>query len=454
MKYTLAKQNYKKETFLKIFEFAIQTKQLDEKQILSIQNDIFEIVKVLTLTYTKKRSTTITAKKFKQFMKSIYYVLDHLIVKYQDPVFELKNSNIKGLYENGIIILNELYDLLEEQIKKLKSIRIITNNERYNDIFDRQLPYFMALYDIDYRAYYCGYDLDYPLIDGIPLYFDMYHLEGIDLVLEYTKRLMIEHTFCTYFEEKDKVTLFAAYELQKGITMEFIGINFLEVILMQVLFNMLLDKQELSIIVNKEEALYIQKMIYQKDIKTIIELMYKKLSTKIHERSMYQYLCKFREDFTRRLEIGKEKDSITDLIVFFDGSKEIIHFKEPVLSDSEYYMTVIESVQRNNDVLERIFIILNSKLSLYDYIDLLDANILSRKDYQCFFHQIDIHSIALLLKKTYPEEFLFNQNVFLDKQFVQRLEKDKQWKEVFCEVLLEFTSQKKTEITSIIRKML
>lgn len=453
MKYNLKKQEYKTMTFLDIFEFAIQTKQLDEQQTLSIQSEIFEIAKDLVLIYTKNRSTTVTTKKFRQIMKSIYYALDHSIVKCQNPIMELSNSKIHILYEEGITVLNNLFDALEEQIKDLKKSRIVTNNERYNDIFDRQLPYFMALYDIYYRAYYCGYDLDYPLLDGIPLYFDMYHLEGIDLVLEYIKRLMIEHNFSDRFSEKEKATLFATYELQKGITMEFIGINFLEVILIQVLFNLLLGKQALSITINKEEATYIQKIVNQTNIRKLVTLVYEKMEAQIKDSIMFQYLCKFKEDFIRRLEIGKKNDTILKLIVFFDFEKESIHFNEPTFCGSEYYLEIIERVQESIDTKQRIAIILNSELSLYDYLDLLEADILSEEDYQYFFQKLDVYSVALLLKKTYQEEFLFNQDVYLNEQFIQKLEKDNQWKKIFSEALLGFSMQKKTEILSIVKKM-
>ena len=68
----------------------------------------------------------------------------------------------------------------------------------------KQIPFFIqSVTGEDALFHYCdiSVDWDYPLIDGIPLYHDMYHLRGTDLILYYLKRLREENYFCSLFND-------------------------------------------------------------------------------------------------------------------------------------------------------------------------------------------------------------------------------------------------------------
>ena len=110
---------------------------------------------------------------------------------------------------------------------------------------DEQIPHYLEQLSTYEGILYYSHtteDLDYPLVDGIPLFHDMYHLDGMDLVLYYMERFALEHTFCEYFREELPEFL-RRYELQKGVTVEYLGLNLCELLWYQCFASLMLFQQ-------------------------------------------------------------------------------------------------------------------------------------------------------------------------------------------------------------------
>ena len=173
------------------------------------------LIKELVSRYNHDQSTFISLEDFKHILDTIDYILEH-----------------GDTLEEGIQSI--LSDIKEIQ-KIYENIEILPiNNEKYLNVIEKQIPFFIqSVTGEDALFHYCdiSVDLDYPLIDGIPLYHNMYHLRGTDLVLYYLKRLSEENYFCSLFDDLE--TFIDFYEKTIKTSVYDLQINFFELVLHQ-----------------------------------------------------------------------------------------------------------------------------------------------------------------------------------------------------------------------------
>lgn len=173
------------------------------------------LIKELVSRYNHNQGTSISLEDFQHILDTIDYILEH---------GETLEEGIQSIQSD-----------IKEMQRIYKSIQILPfNNEKYLNVLEKQIPFFIhSVTGEDALFHYCdiSVDLDYPLIDGIPLYHDMYHLRGTDLVLYYLKRLSEENYFCSLFDDLEsfiedytKTIKTSVYDLQ---------INFFELVVHQ-----------------------------------------------------------------------------------------------------------------------------------------------------------------------------------------------------------------------------
>ncbi|MFR5078302.1 MAG: DUF6179 domain-containing protein [[Clostridium] innocuum] len=132
----------------------------------------------------------------------------------------LQELEIDACFERGLLVLQEKEQQTRNLLHQLRRNRLPFSNERYSSVLDEQIPHYLEQLSTYEGILYYSHteeDLDYPLLDGIPLFHDMYHLHGMDLVLYYMERFALEHTFCEYFRE-ELPEFIRRYEQQKGVT--------------------------------------------------------------------------------------------------------------------------------------------------------------------------------------------------------------------------------------------
>lgn len=201
------------------------------------------LVKELVCRYNHNQSTSISLEDFKHILDTIDYILEH---------GETFDEGIQSI-QSDIKEIQRIY----------KSIQLLPiNNEKYLNVLKKQIPFFIqSVTGEDALFHYCdiSVDLDYPLIDGIPLYHDMYHLRGTDLVLYYLKRLSEENHFCslfdgleTFIEDYEKTIKTSVYDLQ---------INFFELVVHQCITHISIYNSPGLIIHDKKEVKEINSII-------------------------------------------------------------------------------------------------------------------------------------------------------------------------------------------------
>lgn len=313
------------------------------------------LIKELVFRYNHNQSTSISLEDFQHILDTIDYILEH-----------------GETLEEGI-------ETIQSDIKEIqriyKSIQILPiNNEKYLNVLKKQIPFFIqSVTGEDALFHYCdiSVDLDYPLIDGIPLYHDMYHLRGTDLVLYYLKRLSEENYFCSLFDDLD--TFIEYYEKIIKTSIYDLQINFFELIVHQCIAH---------ISVYKSPGLLIHDQREIKEISSIVDSFH------------YPMINLFKE------YIVSSFDKIP--IVYPQNHTQLVFNHE----GADFY-EILNQFEYSRDIT------LLRQLSIYDLIDFLEQDILTNEECTTFMNSLTAIEIVSILKLILPELDIFLQQTSL-----------------------------------------
>lgn len=450
MKHTIQSNSFENTTFLDILKFLRTHSFMEDEEYHNIQIQIFLLVKKLVLTHTHNRTTTISKRKYHQIMNSVYYTLDHATTYHKNPIEFIKAKHIAFFYDEGKQSITALHEQVYDLYIKLKQSILPINNERYQDVILQQLLYFYHEYNIEYRATYCRQDFDYPLLDGIPLDHDMYYKKGVDLAVEYAKRLSIEQAFCQRFTTEELVTLFHNYEEHVGVSIHLLGINIMEIVLLQFMFSTLLPNQKPSLMILDSEKRYLCSLI--QNTHTTVETIYQNMDIILDKQTM-QYIYRYKEQLSQKIQIALEHNQLDHLIITKSIQKAKFTFHDKPSVSSKTFSQIINKIEEKNNADEKIQILFQYSLSIHDIIDILETDIFTDDHYPLLFQKLDILSIALLFKYTYPEEFVFHATIVLHTSYLHNLDISRQWQSYFLIYIEQLTDEKKNELQNILNIM-
>lgn len=309
------------------------------------QNYDPSIIKELVYRCNHNQSSSISLEDFKHILDTIDYILEH-----------------GDTLEEGIQSIQS--DIKEIQ-RIYESIKILPiHNEKYLNVLEKQIPFFIqSVTGEDALFHYCdiSVDLDYPLIDGIPLYHDMYHLRGTDLILYYLKRLSEENYFCSLFDDLD--TFIESYEKTIKTSVYDLQINFFELVVHQCIAHISIYHSPVLFIHDQKEV---------KDISSIVDSL------------NYSMIDLFKD------RIIASFDTIP--IIYPQDTYQISFNHE----GADFY-EVLNKFEYSRDIT------LLRQLSIYDLIDFLEQDILTEKEYITFFSHLTAIEIVSILKLILPE---------------------------------------------------
>lgn len=313
------------------------------------------LVKKLISHYNHNLSTSISLDDFKHILDTINYILEH---------GETLEEGIQSI-QSDIKEIQRIYE----------SIKILPiHNEKYLNVLEKQIPFFIqSVTSEDALFHYCdiSVDLDYPLIDGIPLYHDMYHLGGTDLVLYYLKRLSEENYFCSLFDDLD--TFIESYEKTIKTSIYDLQINFFELVVHQCIAHKSIYHSPGLIIHDQKEV---------KDISSIVDSFNYPMIDLFNERiiASFDIIPIIYPQDTYQISFNHEGADFYEILNQFEYSRDISLIRQ---------------------------------LSIYDLIDFLEQDILTEKEYITFFSHLTAIEIVSILKLILPEldTFLHKTNI-------------------------------------------
>ena len=291
-------------------------------------------------------------------------------------------------------------------------------------------------------------DLDYPLVDGIPLFHDMYHLDGMDLVLYYMERFALEHTFCEYFREELPEFL-RRYELQKGVTVEYLGLNLCELLWYQCFASLMLFQQP-SLLLAEQDVKRLRALLRHCSLQEAVGQVNHAIAVRMG-KSVADYLTLFEEQLQAQLQVFTE-DAYA-LLVYEEAVDDrfVIDLTQGV--DEETFLALLEEVEKYACLQDKIQYVRSQKISAYDLIDLLENAVFMNEEYDAYYEQMSLEEIAVLLKLLHPAGGNFHEAWKLDDADLREIEQEQEWQSRFIHHIRQRSQKEREMLCELLNKL-
>ena len=340
--------------------------------------------------FNHKQSTSISIKHYECLEKAIVYIVRHATSL---PIYtQLPTCTVKQLYAKGLLRLKMEVAQCSIAIKQLQNISVYYPNDRYKDVLFHQIPNYIQLlhsYDAPFHYHHTKEDLDYPLIDGIPLFLHMYYKDGVDLIKEYLRRLQIEQQYCMRFSSTLQ-TFHSHYEQQHGIHSEDIHINVFEIVLNQCFVNIILFQKE-AILLQRQDILQVKKYLTCDETAKIAK---QRVISYIHTLpSVLQDYIHQHKDIIQR-EWMKFITGSYMLFVYEQEDEDILQVHIP--ESSKNFINDLYALQAIHTKMDKVMYLKEHKIQVYDMLDIFEHDIFLDDEYLYYFQHLQTNEVALI----------------------------------------------------------
>lgn len=403
--------------------------------IVQEQRQKLELSKKLVYEKNRKQSTAMSEKEYRWILNSIDFTISHG-----------QGSTYLERYESGLADILQKVEEAKQLCEALKSNRIYHANERYLSILDQQLPDFFSHYDQVYHNTYCKEDLDYPLLDGLPLQHHMYHKQGIDLVEDYLNRYRLEELFLHQFQDLQEFLTY--YELHMGVALEDLGVNLCEIVFMQALFVHMVNGKSLQL--SSGQAKFLEEKLYHvEQVEEFVYTLYQHFSASF-SKELAHYLSRGLELFVIRVRTAKETHTLHHLLVLPATKKETT-FEMQESCDPVLFQRLLSNLEKAHTKEERISWILQTPLGFQDYQDLLEMDYLMEDEVIALFDVIGDVALAILFFTSFSTQFQFHRKA--DLHCFDEIETRLLWEEWLLSYIKEFDIQRLHAFFSVLEHL-
>lgn len=284
-------------------------------------------------------------------------------------------------------------------------------------------------------------DLDYPLIDGLLLYQKL-DQQGGDLVLYYLKRFALENQWLynmDLFQE-----LMQEVEIQKGVSLELLSINFFEIVLYQSIAAYLCGKRDELILMQEDVAILKKRLLQEHWEKTILRA----IEAVCDEPNILKYVLHYQYQILTRFEDWLKKD--VELLVVRTAHGSTKRKLSLVLQNCDDFMLHLETLLSMQNVEEKMEYIQTNQLSLLDILDLFENQLFDAQEYPIYYHRLSLEEIAILIKLIHPEMNAFHQVRKLEDALFQEWNQDQEWVSAFITYLKSLKSEDKKQVEMLL----
>ncbi|MGX8852959.1 DUF6179 domain-containing protein [Amedibacillus sp. YH-ame10] len=419
--------------------YAYEQSEISSKRKQELILEYRRILNSLVLSYTHECSTSLSEAKFTYLIRSIDYISHHAPIK---PIFKHLNTHaLQQIYDLGILRLQEDTKQIEHLLYNLQKELYTFQNERYLDVVFHQIPNYVALLknkDAKFHFHHTKEDLDYPLLDGLSLFANMYHKRGSDFVLEYTKRLSLEQKFCTLFKEEIPPLLQQHVHL-RGINPHDIHISLFELVLDQWMANMILF-QEAKLSLTKQDCIRLKQLLSNNTFtKRIHDFMLHAI--KSIDVNLVPYLAKHKALI--QSEWHKFIYTPYNLFIFETTDEDSItfHLEQKNSDVFEIHLATLSDMQNLEDKLSYIK---EKQIDIYDMFDLLDHDIFYDAEYTHYFNTLSNMEIGIFFKLLLGEITNLNPTSFTT--LLNDFDPENEWQTNFKNYLHSTDEESKEEI--------
>lgn len=428
---------------LSLLDIALNKSFIYEKDIQDIQFQIMQLLSENIIFFTKENSSSVKTETAESLLSSILYCLSFYLLSLNDAqkcLDILKTKPIKEIYENGKHFIKSEVKQSKELYEAIKANMLQTDLIAYNDTIDGLNEFFYS-YDVEFSAHQTPCSIDYPLC------FETTYLQGIMYMQSYLKGIYLENKFCKHFSNDEINSLLANYGKLYKFDYKDMLINIFKLIINNSLFSYILGKSPLDISIPKQELEYIEKKLQgfsKSDLSSFIDRIFEGFifGLAINDQDLIEYINSYKKMFCSELTIHIEKKTLNKFVIstILDKKATITINENKKLSDKKF-KTIINKISDCKEIKEKITKIRAEINNFEDFIDVLNAGILTENENILLFEELEEIELAMLIKNITQNQPYFDiSDMTIDHMHLSSAQAE--WQEYFKKFLKSLNKAK------------
>lgn len=434
-------------SFYAILCQAYHTNLISKERVQSLQEQCTALLRKRVLEWNHGNSTSLLCVHEQYIRNNMDYILIHGL---SDTKKELQNETIATIFHYGLTNLCRDQRQIEYYASFLRKKKVPFPNEYYQSVVYQQISSYIKNLRGKRASFHFNViqdDLDYPLLDGLPLYHDMYGLGGSDLVLYYTRCLAYEIRSVSPYQQ-ELPQLLRLYDEKTKLSVQETLINICELMIPQLLVHDCLY-HTLHVQLTKQDVQRFQSMVrHDREICDQIHTSY--------ERFLFPLPAKVR-DYMRQYEqqfldlLTKNLDHLTSLLVYEEHPIQAYQVFLPQGSDRYqflHHLTVLTNLTSE----DKITYLNENVTSPFDLMDLLDHTLFYSDEYIRYYKTWSISQIAIMLRLLHPEWMIPHRSSSLSS-FLQEENAEQEWQTYFYQYVLRLDEPVQTQIVTLMTQI-
>lgn len=389
-------QSRKADSILLFYQELYRKKQITKTHLLEKLQEYQQILRSKVLQFNHQNSTSISLENYERIRNALDYLFFHSTMTTDI------NGTLHEHLDRGKEKIEQDLCHIETLIQQLLHLPFPFLNDAYHDVLHASASFLKNWKQADGWLSYpeMTEDLLYPLIDGLPLYHDLYQLKGTDLVMYYLERLHTESMFCNTFAS-DLPRFYEHFSETRELPIKELLINLSDLLIHQCIIAQILHGTNQILLTSVDQQrfqhLIETQQLDQNQIHSAFIAVFKQMPGQV-QTYFYSY---------------------ADWILHADLSHSMICHQEqallPIIRIKKYgriqsLSAVLDHLYTLPSIHKQTAFIQKLDMGIYDWIDLLDQWLLTEEELQFLFHSMDEISIQILweaLKKEYMTDSIF-----------------------------------------------
>lgn len=340
----------------------------DEYDLQKHLKDYEEVLREYVQYFTHQQSTALSREDYEKIRKALDYLIMH-------TDYHADMSLKWNLYQGRLQIDQDIKEI-ESIVKDCLKMKFLHRFKEISDLFTIDIAQIIRSWHDENPWIYYGstiHDITVPLIDGLPIFMDMYGAKGTDFVLYYLERFMTEMRFCQLFEpEIDKFCRY--YKNLRNIDLESLNLNLFELFFQHAFSRFILSGTK-SILLTDRNVECLKKRIPNINLTQVFFCFIKDF-----DQNLKDYFSLFQD-----VLLDNYKQNLSCLIIETNLEAHIWNIKEygaDIDMDEvieQFQLLSVEEIPAKIQELD---------MGIYDVFDLMDSLYFTKEEYQKLFQAL------------------------------------------------------------------
>lgn len=370
---------------------------LTKQRLWQLSYELDLIIQKKVLDFNHGNSTSISFDNYTWIIETIDYVFLHGYGAYGNEENLLQTTALKDVLYTGVKVIQREIVEIKDLFEKIKKQAVYFPNDFMRYLIKKEIPSILNTWNsYNSELYYSRIieDLSYPLLDGLPVLHQMYDLKGSNLVYYYLKRVHMEISFCMLFK-KEYQEFAKRFKEIKDVDLSDLLINLSEICMNQAIASFILYKNT-SLLLTQEQVLYVKQKLKQvSSMQSMIHTVMNSILNSVNNE-VKEYFMMFEDIWVKNFYN----------FVFYDVELLIYKRKQEIHTHTFYlsrntdfcFEKIMKQLQETIQTQDKVEVLRNSSLEVYDLIDLFENGIFFGEEYFLYFQTLDNLSLSILLK--------------------------------------------------------